>query len=277
MQATLNGDGIIIEAEHGGGPRVTVTFQDGVTINEALSADFAVRLLSGIGPRGPQGPAGPQGEKGDKGDTGATGATGPQGPAGADGADGADGQDGQNGLNGADGVTFTPSVSSAGVISWTNDGGKTNPQSVNIKGPQGDAYVLTSQDKQDIAELVEADMGYDTDWIDISNIFDTSEVTPGTVYMRRIGSNVWINGTVKLKNALAQSSYLTISSQLDTAWRPAVAQFYMLAGDTAGTWINITTDGYIRLRNRSGAQLNANNQTHLDCCYVLGGTLPAGS
>ena len=37
MQATLNGDGIIIEAEHGGGPRVTITFQDGVTLNEALS------------------------------------------------------------------------------------------------------------------------------------------------------------------------------------------------------------------------------------------------
>lgn len=31
-----------------------------------------------------------------------------------------------------DGVTFTPSVSSAGVISWTNDGGKQNPQPVDI-------------------------------------------------------------------------------------------------------------------------------------------------
>lgn len=38
-----------------------------------------------------------------------------------------------------DGTTFTPSVSEAGVISWTNDGGKTNPTSVNIKGPQGNA------------------------------------------------------------------------------------------------------------------------------------------
>ena len=45
---------------------------------------------------------------------------------------------GPAGPQGDDGTTFTPSVSAAGVISWTNDGGKTNPQPVNIKGPQGD-------------------------------------------------------------------------------------------------------------------------------------------
>ena len=36
-----------------------------------------------------------------------------------------------------DGTTFTPSVSEDGVLSWTNDGGKANPEPVNIKGPQG--------------------------------------------------------------------------------------------------------------------------------------------
>lgn len=39
---------------------------------------------------------------------------------------------------GAPGTTFTPSVSEAGVISWTNDGGLDNPEPVNIKGPKGD-------------------------------------------------------------------------------------------------------------------------------------------
>lgn len=39
---------------------------------------------------------------------------------------------------GADGTTFIPSVSDAGVISWTNDGGKPNPDPVNIMGPKGD-------------------------------------------------------------------------------------------------------------------------------------------
>ena len=51
---------------------------------------------------------------------------------GAPGADGKDGKDGQDGQDGTDGVTFTPSVSSAGVISWTNDGGQENPQSVDL-------------------------------------------------------------------------------------------------------------------------------------------------
>ena len=39
---------------------------------------------------------------------------------------------------GVDGVTFTPSVSAEGVISWTNDGGRINPTPMSIKGKQGD-------------------------------------------------------------------------------------------------------------------------------------------
>lgn len=93
---------------------------------------------------------GEKGEKGNKGEKGETGATGPQGepgPAGKDGAkgadglpgkDGADGAPGKDGTNGRDGVTFTPSMSAAGDLSWTNDGGLANPQTVNLKGPKGD-------------------------------------------------------------------------------------------------------------------------------------------
>lgn len=42
------------------------------------------------------------------------------------------------GGTGKDGTTFTPSVSADGTLSWTNDGGKDNPASVNIKGAKGD-------------------------------------------------------------------------------------------------------------------------------------------
>lgn len=38
---------------------------------------------------------------------------------------------------GADGTTYTPHVSEAGVLSWTNDSGKSDPAPVNIKGPAG--------------------------------------------------------------------------------------------------------------------------------------------
>jgi len=78
-----------------------------------------------------------------------------QGPQGVPGEQGEPGEPGIQGEPGADGVTFTPSVSPEGVISWTNDGGKPNPQPVNIKGPQGDDYILTAADKAEIAQQAE--------------------------------------------------------------------------------------------------------------------------
>ena len=93
------------------------------------------------GPKGDSGATGPQGPKGDTGDTGPqgpkgdTGATGPQGPKGDTGATGPQGPKGDTGATGpagSDGATFTPSVSSAGVISWTNDGNKQNPASADL-------------------------------------------------------------------------------------------------------------------------------------------------
>ena len=42
------------------------------------------------------------------------------------------GDNGESGPQGAVGTTFTPSVSAAGVLSWTNDGGKQNPPSVDL-------------------------------------------------------------------------------------------------------------------------------------------------
>ncbi len=45
---------------------------------------------------------------------------------------------GDPGDPGPRGVTFTPHVSSAGVLSWTNDGGLDNPEPVVVKGLKGD-------------------------------------------------------------------------------------------------------------------------------------------
>ena len=93
------------------------------------------------GPEGPQGPKGDPGETGPQGPAGADGAPGKDGAKGADGLpgkDGADGAPGKDGTNGRDGVTFTPAMSAAGDLSWSNDGGKANPETVNLKGPKGD-------------------------------------------------------------------------------------------------------------------------------------------
>ena len=58
-----------------------------------------------------------------------------------------------SGPKGDPGVTFTPAVSAAGIISWTNDGDLPNPQAVDIKGP---AYTLTEEDKAEIvADVVD--------------------------------------------------------------------------------------------------------------------------
>lgn len=46
--------------------------------------------------------------------------------------------DNADALKGDNGATFTPAVSTSGVISWTNDKGLSNPAAVNIKGPKGD-------------------------------------------------------------------------------------------------------------------------------------------
>lgn len=85
---------------------------------------------------------------------GKDGAPGKDGTNGKDGAPGAPGTPGANGTDGKDGTTFTPSVSAAGDLSWTNDGGKANPAPVNLKGPQGAPgadYTLTDADKTEIA------------------------------------------------------------------------------------------------------------------------------
>ena len=105
------------------------------------------------GDRGDIGPMGPQGPKGDKGDTGLqgpqglkgdTGAQGPQGPIGLTGPQGEAGPKGDTGAKGDkgdkgnDGVTYTPSVDSSGNLSWTNNGGLSNPTTVTIKGAKGE-------------------------------------------------------------------------------------------------------------------------------------------
>ena len=96
------------------------------------------------GPKGDTGEQGPQGEKGNTGEQGPQGIqgpkgeTGPQGPQGEKGDTGEQGPQGIPGNDGAKGVTFIPSVSEDGTLSWSNGGDLNNPIAVNIKGPKGE-------------------------------------------------------------------------------------------------------------------------------------------
>lgn len=49
-----------------------------------------------------------------------------------------------DGKPGDNGVTFTPIVSENGDLSWHNNGSLPNPQTVNIRGPQGDSTAATA-------------------------------------------------------------------------------------------------------------------------------------
>ena len=91
-----------------------------------------------VGPQGPKGDPGPQGIKGDPGEKGEQGIQGLKGDTGLQGEQGPVGPKGEQGDTGARGITFTPVVDSKGNISWSNDGGLENPQTVNITGPKGD-------------------------------------------------------------------------------------------------------------------------------------------
>ena len=53
------------------------------------------------------------------------------------GSSGTSGSTSGGGTPGANGVTYTPHLSTDGVLSWTNDGGLANPDPVNIKGAPG--------------------------------------------------------------------------------------------------------------------------------------------
>lgn len=66
------------------------------------------------------------------------------------------GTGGGSGTPGLDGATFFPHVSASGDLSWTNDSGLENPETVNIMGPKpvkGVDY-NTEADKQEIVNLV---------------------------------------------------------------------------------------------------------------------------
>ena len=127
------------------GAVITCTDPDGTTTGTIYNGPQGPQGIQGPqGEQGVQGERGPQGEQGPQGATGATGAQGPQGEQGPQGATG------QTGPAGNDGTTFTPSVSADGDLSWTNDGGKTNPATVNIKGPQGETGPAGTTDFNDL-------------------------------------------------------------------------------------------------------------------------------
>lgn len=74
--------------------------------------------------------------------------------------------DGSPGTPGANGATFTPSVDSAGNISWTNDGGLPNPQTQNIMGPSSQYFWYETSGADAGAHITEVPQD---EWTDVSD------------------------------------------------------------------------------------------------------------
>lgn len=91
---------------------------------------------------------------------------------------------------GSSGVTFIPSVSPEGELSWSNDGGLDNPEPVNIKGPKGD-----SGDTPFIGENGNWWIGQTDTGVAASGGSDDSSVTVLPV-KAPVGAIVWWSGAI---------------------------------------------------------------------------------
>lgn len=254
------------------------------------------------GPAGPTGPAGPEGPKGATGPAGPDGAPGKDGSPGKDGADGFSpsasvaetgtgatititdktgtttaeikngkdgapgkaGTNGKDGAPGADGTTFTPSVSAAGVLSWTNDGGKANPAPVNLKGPQGETgptgpqgatgpqgptgatgpqgapgkdYTLTAADKTEIAaEAAAAIAGTSVpapasaavgQIVKVKAVDDAGKITETEAVDMPTGTNLSLGITSAAVGNIIKVKSIDANGK-PTSWEPVQAEYAML-------------------------------------------------
>lgn len=96
---------------------------------------------------------------------------------------------------------FVPSVSSAGVLSWTNRAGLTNPTSVNIKGAKGDKGDTGAQGIQGV-KGDKGDKG-DTGAQGLQGIAGTAAtIRIGSVYTGEPGTNVSVSNSGTSTNAV---------------------------------------------------------------------------
>lgn len=121
--------------------------------------------------------------------------------------------------DGTNGTTFTPAVSSEGIISWTNDGGKTNPSPVNIKGAHGEAGVYYGT-----TEPTDPDV---TVWIDPSGTSETiaapSSPSDGQVLSYDSTQSEWVAQTLSAED-------VTYSNQGEYSSGTVGAKVYELSG-----------------------------------------------
>ena len=165
---------------------------------------------------------------------------------------------------GEDGATFTPSVSSEGVISWTNNKSLENPAAVNIKGPQGpagaDGAPGAKGDKGDPGDSgVYYGSSQPTDnskvWIDPSGEADTiSEATTTSISGLLKGNSGVIAPAVAGEDYAAPA--VDTTATLSTTWTGSAApytQTVSIDGMTANAKIEVGLASTITAEQYSAA------------------------
>lgn len=94
---------------------------------------------------------------------------------------------GTSGSDGTNGVTFTPSVDTDGNLSWSNDGGLQNPDTVNIKGPQGNTGGVTAPVNGFFTMYVDNDGNlYVLSETDMSGVFEYDDTTGNLYFVQEV-------------------------------------------------------------------------------------------
>ena len=146
----------------------------------------------------------------------------------------------KQGKGGTNGTTFTPSVDANGNISWTNDGGKTNPTAVNIKGPQGEAGVgVTSITKTGTSGTVDT---YTIKYTD--NTSTTFTVTNGTNGTNGTSAE-WFYGTALTHTSGTATATISGAKVGDMYLNTATSNVYKCTAANKWTYAGNIADGVI--------------------------------
>ena len=150
----------------------------------------------------------------------------------------------------------------------------TEEQKAELKGDPGDDYVLTSEDKEEIAEIIVED--HDTGWVDLSS-YANSYITPSSDYFmgRRIGNVVHLrlNGTAA--SAFGGNAWQAVTSAIPENFRPDYISIHVMdssMSDTDLIRLKVDPDGIISVYRR-GSNIPSGQWFRGDIVYTVDGEL----
>lgn len=205
-----------------------------------------------VGPAGPQGNVGPQGPKGDQGIQGPQGVPGEQGPIGLTGPAGPMGPQGPQGDTGPRG----------------EQGLKGDTGAVGPEGPAGKDYVLTEEDKQEIAGMIEAPGGGEVAVDNKTIIKDANGAIKTSAYIRGgTGQYSSVLGIGLTSDGKADGQGATAISGGDASGRNSVS---IGANSDASNMYSYSMGYYASAKGQKQTVIGNHNITDTTSSFILG-------